>query len=104
MKKKILYISIILTAVFVAISLYFSVKHPISIFGTEPTTLELYLYNTFEFIGIQADLLSIITGYPKIIFFSLLSLTLWVIFYLIIRLLFGIINIFKPKPMIYKQS
>jgi len=87
MKRKILYFSIVICSIFVAISLYFSINHPISIFGTNPSDLDIFLYNTFEYIGLRADILSFITGVPFIVFFAILCLVLWVGFFLTLKIL-----------------
>lgn len=101
MKRKILYFSIVICSVFVAISLFFSIYHPINIFGTNPSEFDIFLYNTFEYIGLRADILSFITGYPFIIFFFILCLGIWIAFFLtlkILNLLIGTLIIKKLRP------
>lgn len=97
MRKKVLYSSLVVTSIFVLISLYFSKFHPISIFGRDEKDIkfwEFLLYDTFEFYGSFADTLHMITGLPTFIYYVLLFFTIWAILYLNKLLLFFL---FKRK-------
>ncbi len=83
MRKKLLYSSLGLTIIYVLVSVYFSIKHPISIWKEDVKLWETIIYNVFEFFGSTSDILHLITGLPTFIFQILLFLTIWFSMYIL---------------------
>jgi hypothetical protein len=91
MRKKILYSTLAISSLFSTISLYFSIKHPINFWVENLELWKAITYHVFEFMGSTSDVLHLITGLPSVIFFALLSLSLWVCLYVLFLLIWLIL-------------